>query len=280
MKRIILAAAAALLPLFLACNKEDSNKFKEPAYAQYACQLIPVNHNSPASAPKRLSTATVGTIVSIELTESGFYVIGQMFPATEGPQYTTGRYSVKGKLYTLEGFGSLEFDNSTAGEISVTIKPNGGIVQTILATLKKALRLDQLNRSWTVDKTRITVYAWTTASADFNGCDFHEIAEFLLANHHKAPTDIEPGFGLKTITFTGNNSAIFTYTDNSVDMGEFSMNGNTLTYKWEYDPRGFTFLIDNATIEYLDGKCLLTIDAQIQNSTTSGSVTFVLSPMD
>ena len=30
----------------------------------------------------------------------------------------------------------------------------------------------------------------------------------------------------------------------------------------------------------MDGKCLLTISGRIQNSSTSGSVTFVLSPLE
>ena len=43
---------------------------------------------------------------------------------------------------------------------------------------------------------------------------------------------------------------------------------------------GFTFLTQEAKVDYLDGKCLLKVDADIQNSTTSGSVTFVLSPAE
>ena len=63
-------------------------------------------------------------------------------------------------------------------------------------------------------------------------------------------------------------------------MSEFSLSGDAISYSWNNNTMGFTFLTQEAKVDYLDGKCLLKVDADIQNSTTSGSVTFVLSPAE
>jgi len=278
-------ALLALLPLLFSCEKENAETFEAPEFASYACQLIPKT-SSPAAAPTKAGAgvASDGSLLSIELTESGLYVLAHLFSGEDNPRYTSGRYTVNGSsavtVYTLNGFGTLEFDNSRPGEVSLTIKRTGGIAQTIMATLKKATGTNKMFRSWKVDKTRVTVKGWTTASADFTGCNFHEIAEFLRKNHHKAPADVPVGYGLETITFTGTNSVIFTYTDNTLDMSEFSLSGDAISYSWNNNTMGFTFLTQEAKVDYLDGKCLLKVDADIQNSTTSGSVTFVLSPAE
>lgn len=281
MKKIFtVLTLAALLPLLFSCNKENGDVvFDQPEFTQYACQLIPKSAE-PALAPTRSTTAGASPLVSIELTESGLYVLGQLNNSLQ-VVYSSGRYTVSGKIYTLSGFGTLSFDNSVSGDVSVTVTPLGGVAQTILATLRKAATVNNpLCRNWTVDKTRVTVKGWTTASADFAGCNFHEIAEFLRKNGNKAPADVPENYGLKSISFTGTNTVIFFYTDDSLDKGEFSLSGTTVSYQWAGFPKGFTFVTDKATIEYLDGKCLFKIDAAIQNSTTSGSVTFVLSPAD
>ena len=134
-------------------------------------------------------------------------------------------------------------------------------------------------RGWTVDKTRVTIKGWTTASADFQGCNFYEIAKFIRDNGHDVPDDIPAGMALSSISFTGTEKILFAYTDGTGDAGEFRFNGSSFTYRWDDEKMGFTFLTDQATVEYMDGKCILTISASIQDSTTSGSVTFVLSPM-
>ena len=283
--RKLTLALLALLPLLFSCEKENADTFESPEFAQYACQLIP-KASVPAAAPTKAGTglASDGNLLSIELTESGLYVLAHLFTGEDKPRYTSGRYTVNGSnavtIYTLSGYGTLEFDSTRPGEVSLTIKPAGGIAQTILATLKKATGANKMFRSWKVDRTRVTVKGWTTASADFDGCNFHEIAEFLRKNHHKAPADVPEGYGLETITFTGTNSVIFSYTDNTLDMSEFSLSGNAVSYRWNNDKMGFTFLTQEAKVDYLDGKCLLKVDADIQNSTTSGSVTFVLSPAE
>jgi len=284
MKKILsVAAAAALLALFAACNKNNDNdtRFEGPRFIQYAGQLIPrdgVPAALTSTAATKADAAPAAIPQSIELTESGLYAIGQL--TDDGLAYRMGDYTVDGNVYTLNGYGTVEFDNAAPGAVTMHLTPAGGATQDVPADFIKAAGTNQLYRGWTVDKTRVTVQGWTTASADFAGCDFNEIANFLKKNGHKVPDDIRPGQSLRSISFTGTEKMLFYYSDGSADVSAYRFNGKSFTYRWDNDKMGFTFLTDQATVEYMDGKCILTIRASIQDSTTSGSVTFVLSPMD
>ena len=273
MKKILFAALAVLLPLFAACNKsnDNDNRFADPRFIQYAGQLVPRDGT-------KADAASDAALQNIELTESGLYAVGQLVGGEL--VYRMGDYSVNGNVYTLNGYGSLEFDNSAPGDVTMHLTPSGSATRDIPASFVKASGSNQLYRGWTVDKTRVTVKGWTSSSADFTGCNFSEIADFLRKNGHKVPDDIKPGLSLRSISFTGTEKMLFYYSDGSADVSAYRFNGKSFTYRWDDDKMGFTFLTDQATVEYMDGKCILTIRASIQDSTTSGSVTFVLSPMD
>lgn len=283
MKKILfIATLAALLPLLFSCGKENKgDQFEEPRFIQYAGKLVPRGGEpTPSSLPITKAGAVADPVPqSIELTESGLYAVGQLVDGEL--TYRMGSYSVDGNVYTLDGYGSVQFDNSAPGAVTMklTTSPNSA-PRDIPADFIRASGTNQLYRGWTVDKTRVTVRGWTTASADFAGCDFYEIAAFLRKNGHKVPDDIKPGQSLLSISFTGTEKMLFYYSDGSADVSAYRFNGTSFTYRWDNDRMGFTFLTDQATVEYMDGKCILTIHASIQDSTTSGSVTFVLSPMN
>jgi hypothetical protein len=279
MKTILkFSVLAAVLPLLFACDifpENDEPVLPEPAFISYAGNLTMTTPSTKAST----MSAPVGSIVSVELTESGLYFLGKVADEKGSVSYTTGKYSVSGNEYKLAGYGSIFFDNSQAGSISVAIQPDGGSVEEVQATFLKPTASNKVYRAWNIDKTRLTVKGWTTVGADFTGCNFQEIAAFLRANSHKAPTDV-PDRSITSLSLTGTEKMIFAYSDGFADMTEFSLAGNVITYTWAERPRGFTFESDAAVIEYMDGKCLLTISGRIQNSSTSGSVTFVLSPLE
>ena len=269
---------AALLPLLFACDvipNNDEPELPDPAFVSFAGQLT---LGTPATKASTLS-APVGSVVSIELTESGLYFLGKVADEKGSVSYTTGRYTVSGNEYRLVGYGSIFFDNSQAGLVSLALKPDGGAVEEVQATFLKPTASNKIYRAWNIDKTRLTVKGWTTVGADFTGCYFPEIADFLRANHHKAPWNV-PDRSITSLSLTGTEKMIFAYSDGFADMTEFSLSGNVVNYSWPERPQGFTFESDEAVIEFMDGKCLLTIAGRIQNSTTSGSVTFVLSPLE
>lgn len=277
MKTILkFSVLAALLPLLFACDiipNNDEPDLPEPAYTSFAGNL------SIGPATKATTNAPVGNVVSIELTESGLYFLGRIADEKGTVSYKTGQYTVSGNEYHLDGYGSVVFDNSRGGQVELTLKPDYGAAQQVQATFLKPTASNKVYRAWNIDKTRLTVKGWTTVGADFNGCNFKEIAAFLRANHHKAPYDV-PDRSITSLSLTGTEKMIFAYNDGYADMSEFSLSGNVIHYAWEQRPQGFTFESDEAVIEYMDGKCLLTISGRIQNSTTSGSVTFVLSPLE
>ena len=63
------------------------------------------------------------------------------------------------------------------------------------------------------------------------------------------------------------------------DVGDCTISGNNVNFSWLSNSRLFEVENGKATIDYLDGKCILKVDATLKGSTTSGSVTFVMSPM-
>jgi hypothetical protein len=270
MKKLFLTLA--LLPLLFSCETipEDNPDYPDPAYLQYAGRLT-------LNGVTTKAVYTPGRLVSIELTESGIYAIGRYADELGTIAYTAGAYTVSGHDYRLSGFGTISFNNSQEGFVELTIKPDEGYQQLVWATLKKADSSNKAYRAWNVEKTRVTVKGWRTISADFIGCDFKEIADFLRANGHKAPVDV-PDHGIRSISLTGTETMIIAYDDGSADLNEFSLNGNVIKYTWSDNMKGFTFETEKAVISYMDGKCILTINGKIRDSSTSGSVTFMMSP--
>ena len=285
MKKIFLALSlAAVLPLFFACSKSNAgneNTFEEPRFIQYAGQLVPKGgaapqslHAMPAFKAGPLA-AYSGQIVSIELTESGLYVVA-VKDANGNISYKGGNFTVSGNVYTLTGFGEIEFNNTNAGAVEVTIRPTGADAFVWQATLKKTVTTNPLHRGWTVFKTRLTVESVT---ADFVGCNFSEIAQFLRNNNYEVPDQIASNRSVKSISFTANNSIIFLYSDGQADVANCTLSGGKLSFTWKDDKMGMSFLKTTATTNYMDGMCIFKVDAEFEGK-TAGTVVFALSPMD
>ena len=283
MKKILypVLILAAALPLLFACEPvpDTDPDFPDPKFVSYAGHLSLESTKPAAKASGTVLTkaANPRNIVSVELTESGMYVIGFLDDNTSELTYKTGTYTMSGNDYLLSGYGTLSFDNSKSGPVSLTFRPDGASALVIPAVFEKPTGTNKAYRTWDVEKTRVTAKGWVTVSADFIGCNLAEIATFLRNNSHKAPTDV-PNRSIKTITLTGTDRMILGYSDGYADLTEFSLSGNVLTYKFNDGMKSFTFETDQAIIEYENSKCLLTINGRIRNSTTSGSVAFVLTP--
>lgn len=279
-KLLFIATLAALLPLLFSCGKQDNggeNQFEEPRFVQYAGKLIPRGGDPAPASRAAIAPCSVATsIVYMEFTESGMYVLGRKIDGDV--QYTFGSYTVSGNVYTLSNFGTVEFNNSTEGEIEVKITPTGGASETIKANLKKSSSPNVAYRTWTIDKTRVTANGWgDPVTAEFKACNLTEIGKFLSDNGFKGT--YLPNCSLNSISFTGSGSILFAFSDNTVDVGECTISGNVVNFSWTSKNRLFELENGRATIDYLDGKCILKIDGKLKDSTTSGVVTFVMSPM-
>lgn len=273
----ILFALVALLPLLVSCGKQDrgDNTFSEPRFVQVAGQLIPLNNiNALTSLTK--ADAEPEILQSIEFTESGLYVVG--LQKGSKIEYTTGTYTVNGSVYSLAGFGTVELSGTTGSRMA-TIKYLNGTEETIPVIFQTATDSNVAYRGWTIDKTRVTINGFhAPASADFKGCNFDEMKKFLNENGHKG--DYLPSGSLTSVSITGANSIIFAYSDKSADVAVYSFSGSNINFSWQSGSRLLEVENGKASIDYLDGKCILKLDAALKGSTTSGTVTFVLSSMD
>ena len=273
----ILFALVALLPLLVSCGKQDrgDNTFSEPRFVQVAGQLIPLNNiNALTSLTK--ADAEPEILQSIEFTESGLYVVG--LQKGSKIEYTTGTYTVNGSVYSLAGFGTVELSGTTGSRMA-TIKYLNGTEETIPVVFLTATESNVAYRGWTIDKTRVTINGFhAPASADFKGCNFDEMKKFLNENGHKG--DYLPSGSLTSVSITGANSIIFAYSDKSADVAVYSFSGTNINFSWQSGSRLLEIENGKGSIDYLDGKCILKLDAALKGSTTSGTVTFVLSSMD
>lgn len=273
----ILFALVALLPLLVSCDKEDkgNNTFEEPRFIQYAGKLIP-NSYVPAASSLTKATGLIGILESIEFTESGLYVVGHRVDGDL--EFITGNYTVNDGVYDLQNFGTVQLTATRASLTGVIIRYLSGLIETLTAEFRHAAGTNDAYRSWTIDKTRVTINGFhTPASADFKGCNFAEMAKFLDDNGHKGSL-LPPG-SLKSVSITGTNSIIFAYSDGTADVAEITLSGSNINFSWLSGSRLMEVENGKATIDYLDGKCILRIEAALKGSTTSGVVTFVMSPM-
>lgn len=255
MKRLLLAVSFAAL--LVSCGKPISseNTLENPRFVQYAGQLVPQG----------------GTLQYAELTESGLYVAGMPGSTKGGPvgqllKYFTGSYTVSGDEYNLSGFGTLKFSNASAGNVDLTYTI-GGTTETVKATLTKATTAGDIFRSWTVDKTRVSVTTGVMASAEFPGCNFREIADFFRTNGYTIEDEIPTGHSLSSVSVTAAGSLLFVYSDGGIDLGMCVVSGSTLKYSWNEQKMGYSFETGNATFEFEGNKCILSLQAKLDGAT-------------
>lgn len=268
MKKILFAISLAVL--LCACGKPIStdNTLENPRFVQYAGQLVPQG----------------GSLQYAELTESGLYVASMPGGTKAGPisdilDYFAGTYGVAGDEYHLANFGILKFANTSSGEVDLTYSVNGMTSPvTVKATLKKGAYTSDIFRSWTVDKTRVSVSGGVTAGTEFPGCNLRQIADFFRSNGYKIEDDIPAGHGISSVSVTAAGSLLFVYSDGSVDLGSCTVSGSGLSYRWNEQGMGYSFETGSATYSFEDGKCILALACKL-DGTTSATIKMVLSEL-
>ena len=279
MKKILFAATlAALLPLLVSCGNRNNTQegFNEPRFVQSAGQLIPAS----------------GDLKSANLSESGVYVVGEAsaspapaawHPGTKADaddpeiKYTPGEYEVSGNVYTLKGWGTLEFNNAASGDVELKYTPSGKSTVTVTARFSKSTVNSDIFRSWRVDKTRVSIIEGaTTFAAEFPGCDFNEVAKFFKDNGHPIKDDIPANHRISTFSITGAGALFIVYSDGQADVGSCTVSGNSLNYSWLDAGMGYSFETGRATFDFLDGKCIFVIEAKLDGNARA-SVKMVLS---
>ena len=268
MKILFLAVSFAALLLSFGNPITTDSTFENPRFVQYAGQLVPQG----------------GALQFAELTESGLYVATMSGGTKAGPisdivDYFTGTYGVTGDEYHLANFGILKFANTSSGEVDLTYSVNGMTsTTTVKATLKKGGSTNDLYRSWTVDKTRVSVMSGVTASAEFSGCNFREIADFFRKNGYTVEDEIPAGHSLSSVSVTAAGSLLFVYSDGGVDLGTCTLSGSGFSYRWNEEGMGYSFETGSGSYSFEAGKCILTLACKLDGG-TSVSIKMVLSEL-
>jgi len=263
-KALLFISLAAVL---CSCGKPISSEdtFENPRFIQYAGQLVPQS----------------GTLQYSEFTESGLYIAGMPGSTKAGPvgeiiQYFTGNYTVSGDEYSLGSFGTMKFSNASAGVVDLTYTI-GGTTETVKAVLTKATAANVLFRSWTVDKTRVSIADGVTVSADFKGCNFKDIADFFRDNGYVVEDDIPAGHSLSSVSVTGAGSLIFVYSDGDIGLGSCTVSGSSLSYQWNEPEMGYSFETGKAGYSFQGNKCILAFEGNLDGTTVA--IKMVLSEM-
>lgn len=271
MKKILFAAALAAL--LVSCGKQNDSEdsFKEPRFVQSAGHLVPAG----------------GDLQSADLGEGGIYVVGEggggSSPSSRtkadggsGIKYTSGEYEVNGNVYTLKGWGTLEFDSSASGEVQLKYTPAGKDPVVVTARFSKSTANSDIFRSWRVDKTRVSVVdGKTTYAAEFSGCDFGEIAKFFKDNGHPVRDVIPAGHRVSTLSVTGAGALFIVYNDGQADVASCTVSTGALDYVWAAADMGYSFETGRADFTFQDGKCIFVIKAKVDG--LDASVKMVLS---
>lgn len=209
---------------------------------------------------------------ALELTESGLFFFYPKQNA-ESQEILTGDYDFAPEGYALEDFGTVRIIAAKVDGYRVIINTEGKEYD-LPCTMTKG-SVDDLFRTWTVEKTRILL---ETDSApigmDFEGCRLAQISQFLKDNGIRLQGDFNRT--VLDITISAAGTLMVRFQDWSCEYATWdSFKGNKLTYSWNDGYNGF--YIDNgmATIDYQDGRCIFTAEADIDGAASVKKVKII-----
>ena len=212
---------------------------------------------------------------ALELTEAGLYFF---YPKAESEkqEILSGDYDFAEDGFALEDFGNVKILQGKADTYRIIIT-TGGKEYDIPCTITKG-GIDDLFRTWTVEKTRVILTTDTTpVGLDFQGCHLARIQEFLKDNGINLQGDFNRS--VLDITFTAAGTMMVRFQDWSCEYATWdTFKGNTLTYSWTDGYNGFYIDNGTATIDYQDGRCIFKIHADLSGykSAKAADVIFVL----
>jgi len=234
---------------------------------------------------------TLGIVKTIILSEGGTYtIIATQTPiddkGTTLPPLSAGKYTAKEQgSYTLHGFGTMTVIQNTKAttdqEVTIILYPTQYTTKEYSMTVTKttATTTDALYRLWHIEKTRIGISGSVNLAADFDGCDINEIDTFLSTNGIQHNLDIPKDCKVSGVDISALGSIAILYANGEASNASWEQT-STDSYRisWETNDNGLLYSIDNATVSYLDGSCILTMNANISTNkgTLSVTITWVM----
>lgn len=273
---VLLAAAAT------SCTKNGNNNLK------------PELPEAPmlASAARYETSDPDAIVKSLVLTEGGTYTILTNQKPIDGqgtvlPSVIAGKYTAAGAdEYALSGFGTAKIKKATKGdEFILIISPTEYTTQEYSVTVKKTAveKTDVLYRLWRISKTRLRIDDPASIAADFNECNINEIDAFLRDNNIGHGFAIPEGSKVTGIDISALGVFTILYQNGKAAYAEWiHIGGENYRIKWNGSEHGLPFDIDDITVSYLDGCCLLSMSATLQSNkgTLNAGLTWMMVPAD
>ena len=257
---LLLALSALMLPVFIACNKDDSTteevKFEAPKY-QKAAQKITLQNSD---------------IKSIEFTESGRFIIERAVTKAEETEFITGTYTYDGKTYTLNGFGKVEVSGS-GNNVTVTVTENSGASTTVSGSAEAPVSTDPTFRTWKIENVKFKVTGGDLSGAGVTytsstGADLNDIADYLNKNGVKFNADEYKGYNIQYITISGCGGFIIDFSGEPSYVGESEIKGSNFEYNLEIGGSNLINSEGDGTIAFKNGRLVLTLNGEIKGSKT------------
>ena len=298
---LIFALAALMMPAFVSCSKDNKDKdikdatptFEAPKFQNEAMKLTLVQ-TPPVTPEPGEQPAPTSDIKSIEFTEGGIYIVARYNRPTststvtkadddEDLIYITGTYTMNGKTYVMEGFGTVtvegegetvsvtitEIDNETGEETTYDVEGNAEVPE----------ETNDVYRTWIVDELYIKVTGGDLdkagVSKTFKGCNMREIADYLKKNKVSFDDSDLDKYNITNITISGMGTFLIQFSDADPFVGVSDVNSG----KFEYDfsaSKGGNKIINVKGTGFIDfymnasnqERCALTLIGSIEGNST------------
>ena len=271
---LFLALSALIIPAFIACNKDDKGEeettFEAPKYQQEAQRI----------------TFEKGDIKSLELTESGTYILERVITKALNIAYDLGSYTLKGNVYTLNGFGTVELEK-TGSDVKATFRENGKDATTADGkAANKSTGNTKLYRTWIVENVRFTVrggslgYGGIVYTSEVGeGCNLEKIAAEV---NKEVTIDVTKyvGYSIKDIIFSASGTFVIEFTGESPYVGTYNLSSNKVNYEFTVGGSDLFNAKGTGEISFVNGRCVLTLEGKfsVEGTEYTYSVEFRLLP--
>ena len=297
MKRIlfILAAAALILPLSSSsCQKQDDptpqDVVMEPAKTADVAKVVSFELVSGATPRYISKEGKEYDVLSIEFTEGSRYILrrrlvitaSSVTKAESGVEVVTGKFTESGGKYTCQGAfeATVEPKGSDSAAITVNGKTQTAAAQVTATPQTTNSNKTNANRTWKVDNSIINIYGQgISLEMGFKGCDFFQVATYAYENGAKIDPSKLAGYSITELIFTGNNTMNISFAGQPSFYGEYTLNGNNISYRLTVGSNELLQTTANGTLTFpTDGKATLRLNSSLKGY--SGSIEFALTEVD
>ena len=296
MKRIlfILAAAAMILPLSSSsCKKQDNpteDVVMKPAKTADVAKVVSFELVSGATPRYISKEGKEYDVLSIEFTEDSRYILrrrpvltaSSVTKAESGVEVVTGKFTESGGKYTCQGEfeATVEPKGSDSAVISVNGKTQTAAAQVTATPQTTNSNKTNASRTWKVDNSIISISGTgINLEMGFKGCDLYEVARYAYENGAKVDPSKLAGYAITELMFTGNNTMTISFSGQSSFYGEYTLNGNNITYRLTVGSNELLQTTANGTITFpTDGKATLRLNSSLKGY--SGAIEFALTEVN